>query len=158
MGTDVESLEELRLSVGRLQRHNRWLALFSALVGLGLVLSVISPVSIVRSRRYALHDDRDRQRGMWRVRNNAPAMILQDDRGVWRAVITIAAEGPRLTFNSPLGEPLITLSTPGPQAFFAMHDQQGRPRLQMTVSDDGGRLVFLDADGQTMAAFSEPPH
>ena len=157
MGTDVESLEELRLSVGRLQRHNRWLAVFSALVGLGLVLSVISPVSIVRSRRYSLHDDRGRQRGMWRVRDDAPAIILQDDGGVWRAVTAIDAEGPRLTFNSPRGEPLITLSTPGSQAFFAMHDQQGRPRLQMTVSDNGGRLVFLDADGQTTAAFSEPP-
>lgn len=154
MSTDVESPDDLRLTVARLQAHNRWLAVFTALVGLGLVLSVISPVSTARSRRYQLYDESGRQRGMWRVRDGAAAMILQDNGGRWLAVTAIDADGARLSLAGRRG-PLITLSTPEGQAFFTMHDRQGQPRLQMTVSEDGGRLVFLDSEGQVTTELTE---
>lgn len=156
MRTDVDSVSALELEVARLRRNNRWLAALTALIGLGLLLSIVAPISTERSRRYSLLDDRGRQRGMWRVRDGASAMILQDSAGRWRAVTEIDAEGPSLQLNRPGGEPLIELGSRETVALVTLHDQQGRPRLRMSASEDGGELLFLDEDGQTIATFGEP--
>ena len=157
MGNDVETLDELRLGVARLQRQNRWLVLFSALIGLGLVISIVSPDRFTRSLRFELRDDRYRQRGMWRVRDGDPALVLQDSSGRWRASLAVDGDGPHLLLTSPRGEPSIALTTLRSEASFAMHDRQGRPRVRITVSDAGARMEFLDSNGRVISTLPEPP-
>lgn len=157
MENDVETLDELRLGLARLRRQNRWLALFSAMIGLGLVISIVSPDRITRSRRFELRDDSNQQRGMWRVRDGDPSLVLQDPSGRWRSSLGIDGDGPHLRLMSPRGKPSIALDSLRAEAFFAMYDRQGRPRVRITVSDAGPRMEFLDPDGQTISTLPEPP-
>jgi len=160
MDTDLENFEDLRRDVRRLQRQNRWLAAFSALVGLGLVLSLVMPISTTRSRRFELMDSRNRRQAMWRVRDGEAAMILQDSAGRWRVVLALDDDGPRLDLNSPLGRPVVSLSTPQSQALLTMHDIEGRPRVRIMVTSEGPRMDFLDEEGGATASYpqaSQPP-
>jgi len=155
MVTDRDDFEQLRADVQRLRRQSRWLSAFVALIGLCLVLSLALPVSTVRARRFQLADDGNRQRAMWREQDGAAALILQDNVGRWRGVLAVGRDGPRLDLNSPLGRPVVSLSTPGSQALFTMHDVEGRPRVRIAVGSDGPRMDFLDEDGVTTASY--PP-
>jgi len=157
MENHVESLDELRLGVARLQRQNRWLAVFSALIGLGLVVSIISPDRVTSSRHFELRDDRNRQRGMWRVRDDRPSLVLQDRNGRWRANLMIDDDGPLLSLLGPRGKPSIALSSQRSEAYFAIYDEQGRLRLQISVSEDGPRMEFFDQDGEAILTLPEPP-
>jgi hypothetical protein len=156
MGNDVETLDELQLSVARLQRQNRWLAICSALIGLGLVISIVAPDRFTRSRRFELRDDGNRQRGMWRVRDGDPSLVLQDRSGRWRASLAIDGDGPYLRLMNRRGEPSIALNTLRSEALFAMYDRQGRPRIRITVTDAGPRMEFLDPEGQAISTLPEP--
>ncbi len=145
--------EKLRQSVARLERQNRFLAVFSAIVGVALVLSAVLPTSTVAARRFTLNDLRTRQRAIWALRDGDPTMILQDAAGRWRTIIEVGEGGPEIRLHHRSGEPGVTLSALGSESALVLHDRRGRPRARISVSNDGAALEFLDAQGRQVAIF-----
>ena len=152
MNATAGEFQHLRESVGRLRRQNRWLAGLTALIGLALVLSIVSPVQTLRAARFHL-DDNGQQRGMWRTLDQEPALILQDRAGVWRAMMNVAIEGPTIRLNQGDGDSSVILSSAPEGALILLHDERGRPRIRLIVEGNEPRLDFLDEEGILVTSF-----
>ena len=119
-----------------LERRSSHLRVAIALIGISLFLTEVLPRQTVEARNYVLRDSAGAKRGMWRVRDSAPAFILQDETGHWRAVLDLGADGPSLRMYPPHGT-----------AGFELAVNPDAARLQLFSGPDKDQSLTLSAAG-----------
>ena len=125
----IMTSKDTAASLMRLERKVGRLSVLCGLLGVTLLLSVVMPTYEVRAQRFVLLDDDGQQRGMWRVRSQDAALILQDTTGVWRAVVNVNDDDAELWLSHPGRE---------------------QEPTRVTLSSDGPRVVVVDETGETV--------
>ena len=145
---DVDERESLR----RLEKKVRRLGVFSALLGLTLFASFVMPTYELRARRFVLTDEAGQQRGMWRVRNRAPALILQDTNGRWAAVIRVDETGPVLQLTQPASSASVVARATDGSAEVRLVGSPGQPSVQLDSGPSGASVGVLTEEGEILAS------
>lgn len=144
--------ENTAAALMRLERRIGRLSVFCGLLGVSLLLSFLMPMSEVKARRFVLLDDAGQQRGMWRVRNQNAALILQDTSGIWRAVINVNDDHSELWLSRPGGTRGVRLHTTDGSSELDVSGERDEGHARAAASADGPRLVILDESGGTVAS------
>jgi hypothetical protein len=102
----------------------------------------------VRADRFYLLDDAGRVRGMWRVRDNRPALILRDEAGIWKTILSVSEEGGELrlvgtgdktSVDLAAGPEQVAISLrSGPEdaGLIRLHSNQGTAQLDLARAGD----------------------
>lgn len=130
----MSSLEESLRSV---QRQVRLLRLFTALLAVALLLSVIVPPREVRASRFVLVDDSGAQRGVLRVTDGTPALLLQDSAGTWRAALTVDDDMSSLMLTRPDGKSGVALAAGDGTSALTLYGAGGKPEMELRTTADG---------------------
>jgi hypothetical protein len=130
----MSSLEE---SLGSVQRQVRQLRLITALLAVALLLSVIVPSRELRASRFVLLDDAGQQRGVLRVSDGVPALLLQDAAGSWRAVLSVDEEAASLFLTRADGESGVALAAGDGTSSLTLYGAGGTPEMELRTSPAG---------------------
>ena len=130
----MSSLEE---SLGSVQREVRRLRLLTALLGAGLLLSVIVPRSELRATRFVLVDENGTQRGVLRVTDGVPALLLQDSAGSWRAVLSVDDEAASLALTRQNGSAGVRVAAGDETSSVTLYGAGGKPDMELRTTADG---------------------
>jgi len=130
----MSSLEESLRSV---QRQVRMLRLFTALLAVALVLSMIVPVREIRANRFVLLDDEGRQRGVLRVQDGVPGLLLQDAAGSWRAVLSVNEAESSLFLTRANGESGVAVAAGDGTSSFTLYGAGGKPDMELRTGPEG---------------------
>lgn len=130
----MSSLEESLRSV---QHQVRMLRLFTALLAVALVLSMIVPVREVRANRFVLIDDAGQQRGVLRVNDGVPGLLLQDAAGGWRAVLSVNEAESSLFLTRANGESGVALAAGDGTSSFTLYGAGGKPEMELRTGPEG---------------------
>lgn len=130
----MSSLEESLRSV---QRQVRLLRLFTALLAVALLLSVIVPPRELRASRFVLLDESGAQRGVLRVSDGVPALLLQDAAGSWRAVLSVDDDSSSLMLTRPDGKSGVALAAGDGTSAFTLYGAGGKPEMELRTTTDG---------------------
>jgi hypothetical protein len=142
----MSSLEESLWSV---QRQVRMLRLFTALLAAALVLSVIVPVREIRANRFVLLDDEGQHRGVLRVNDGVPGLLLQDAAGSWRAVLSVNDAEASLFLTRANGESGVALAAGDGTSSLTLYGDGGKPEMELRTGPDG---PFVSLPGLAAAA------
>jgi hypothetical protein len=135
----MHSLEE---SLERVQRQLRNLRLFTALLGVALVLSVVVPPRELRASRFVLVDQSGQQRGVFRVSDGVPALMLQDAAGSWRAMLSVDGDLSWLNLTRSTGESGLSLNAGKGTSSITVYGDGGKPEMELSTTPDGPRVTM----------------
>ncbi len=145
------TLERLRALEKRTSRV-LWIV---ALLAAAFVWRQVAYHPEVRSDRFYLLDDAGRVRGMWRVRDNRPALILRDEEGNWKTVLSTGPEGSELRLVGTLDATTLDLHA-GPQDVSLTLRSGPDPAGQITLSSESGNARF-ELERRSGKLFVLPP-
>lgn len=128
-----------------LERRQRLLMVIVAVLGLVLVWRESAPREFVRARNFVLIDEEGMQRGIWRVRDTVPKLILQNTNGVWKAVLGVDDGGGTLELYGPGGDSSIRLTA-----------TQDTPRLELRNAATQQALSEQTLDGVPLVELAGP--
>ena len=135
----MQSLEE---SLGTVQRQVRRLRWLTVLLGAGLVLSVIVPPRELRASRFVLVDEAGRQRGILRVSDGVPALMLQDEAGLWRAMLSVDGDQSRLHLTRANGESGLALDAGKGTSSVTVYGNAATKAMELQTTGEGTRVVL----------------
>jgi hypothetical protein len=101
-----------------------------------------------------LHDDAGRARTVLSIKKEGPALLLNDTTGTVRAQLVATDEAPSLALYDSAKQALVTLGAPREAPGLSVRDANGRKRAAILAPLEGPSLLLLDPNGA--ALFSKP--
>lgn len=135
----MQSLEE---SLGAVQRQVRRLRWFTALLGVALLLSVVVPPREIRASRFVLIDQNGRQRGMFRVADDVPAVVLQDQSGIWRAVLSVDGDQSFLNLTRANGESGLAVGAGDGKSTITIYGDGAKAAIELGTTGNEPRVTL----------------
>jgi len=161
--TTDERLEKLEWKLAHAKRRNRWvLGAVALALGVWLVAGTFgprtagaqdggAPVNEVRAKRLLLVDDAGKIRAMLTMTPAGPALVLYDAAGNPRVALDVNADGSGLALSDAAGKIRAVLRVDADGSGLALRDAAGKPRAGLTLTATGPALVLSDNGGKLRA-------
>lgn len=82
----------------------------------------------------------------------AEKIVLRDENGKQRAVLTMSDNHPQLALLDEDDKPRLILSASNEGAMVGFGDENGKLRCSLTANSEGGSLMFADKEGHFRAS------
>jgi len=145
MMTIEKRLENMERELGRQKRRNRWLLGAILLAVGGLIVPGVFETTVSGARP---------QTGGTAKEIRSRSIIIEDEKGMVRAMLVATKDGPVLSLSDEKGKDRTWLAVSKDGLGLVLFGENGKLRAGLTAQKNGPGLVLLDENGKSRAVLT----